>query len=67
MPKPGQTLDEQFEAIAEEAIIKAEGVKCSMDRFVEGLRDIEIAIRERRAMSEDEIRVRDKQQEESDE
>lgn len=51
-----RAIAEAFERIAEEAISAAEQVSCSMERFVEGLKDIEIAIRDRRHVSEDEVR-----------
>lgn len=49
-------LEEEFEAIAREAIESAEAVKCDFSDFVEGLKSIEIEIRERRSMAEEELR-----------
>lgn len=41
------TLEEQFEKIAEDAISKAEGVKCSIGDFREGLKTMVGAMRSR--------------------
>ena len=43
-------LEEVFTQIAEDAIVKAENVKCSVEDFLEGLKQIEQAIRDRREM-----------------
>lgn len=45
-----KSLDEQWEEIARDAISEAEKVKCPIEDFLEGLRQIEIAIRERREL-----------------
>jgi hypothetical protein len=56
MPKSKTlTLEDKFMAIAEEAISKAEQVKCPFDDFVAGLLDIEGVIRERRVLAEAEL------------
>jgi hypothetical protein len=49
---------DQFEKIAAEAVSQAEAVKCPFDVFVEGLREIEVTVRERRYMAEDEQKQR---------
>jgi len=54
MPKTLTPADE-FEAIAEEAVSRAEQVKCPFDDFVAGLLDIEGVIRERRVLAEEEL------------
>lgn len=54
MGKP-KTLDEVFDAIAQEAILAASRVECSKEAFCEGLKDIEVTVRERREMMEEEI------------
>lgn len=45
----------KFEKIAREAIEKAEKINCPFDKFVEGLRDMLIALRERLDIAEDEL------------
>lgn len=56
MSKP-KTLspEDEFAAIGEEAVRKAEQIKCPFEAFVEGLRDIESEIRSRRVLAEDEL------------
>lgn len=56
MAKP-KTLspEDEFTAIGEEAVRRAEQVKCSFEAFVDGLRDIESEIRSRRVLAEDEL------------
>jgi hypothetical protein len=53
---PGADLDETFEAIAQAAITAAERVPCSKARFAEGLKDMEMTLKDRRLMMEDEIK-----------
>lgn len=48
-------LEEKFEEIAQEAIKEAERVKCTFADFVQGLRDIEGTVRERRQAAEEEL------------
>lgn len=50
-----QELEEVWEKIAEETLSKAEVVDCSLADFAEGLKDIELAVRHRREMAEDEL------------
>lgn len=40
----------EFEKLGEKLIKDAEAIKCDIEDFVEGLRDIEIQVRERREM-----------------
>jgi hypothetical protein len=47
-------IEQEFEKIAEEAISKAEHVDCSFARFIDGLKDIETTIRDRREMAQHE-------------
>lgn len=56
-PKPSKAaqVEKAFEEIAQETIRRAEQVPCSLDRFVEGLRDIESALRDRRGISKEEL------------
>lgn len=44
-----------WERIAEKAIAEAEHVDCSLSAFVDGLRDIEAAIADRRRLSKNEL------------
>lgn len=44
-----------WEQIAEDAIREAEHVDCSLEDFARGLKDIEIAIRERRQLADAEV------------
>lgn len=55
--------EKQFEAIAQEAIAKAEQVDCSFEVFVDGLRSMMIDIRECHAMAADELRERQEKDE----
>lgn len=51
-----KVIEHSFERIAAEAIRQAESVDCSLTTFVIGLRDIELAIEERRNHAERELR-----------
>ena len=43
-------LEDEWERIAQAAITEAEQVKCSMEEFLDGLRDIAGTILDRRSM-----------------
>lgn len=49
--------DEKWEAIVAETIEEAELVKCSPSEFVQGLKHIEIQIRDRRLAAEEEYGI----------
>jgi hypothetical protein len=48
--------DDQWEAIAEQAVSAAEGVDCVLSEFARGLLVIERSIRQRRELADDEAR-----------
>jgi hypothetical protein len=52
------SLDDQFQAIADEAIEAAEQIDCSLVEFVDGLGTIIDALRDRKSVSEEEIEQR---------
>jgi len=54
----------EFEKIAQEVVRKAEAVKCPFRDFVEGLRSILIDVRERLEIAEDELRAKEREEEE---
>jgi hypothetical protein len=57
-------VEDQFEKIAEDAILKAEKVDCSFDEFVGGLSGIMITIKERWELAVDEQRQKNAETEE---
>ena len=65
-PIAGANLDEVFEAIAEEAILAAEKVECSKERFVEGLKDMEMSLKDRRLLMQSEIDADDQAADDDD-
>ena len=48
--------EEAFERLGEKLISDAEAVKCEFAEFVEGLKDIESTVRDRRVFAEEELK-----------
>lgn len=59
-PKTTSNLESRWERVAQDAIMAAERVECSLSEFAEGLRYIERDIKDRREMAEDEAKQQEK-------